>query len=476
MMRLSRKSITVRTSLLFTLLAAVVFAVMGLVIRASVNHHFSEQDRSALEGKLELIRHVLLTTPSSDGDARVRRMLGDALVGHHDLSVRVRRLPGNEIFASGHTPIPDRVLQEARVLAPKSVLPLLTWMSDGVIYRALSVRLSSEDATQKWVISIAIDTSHHTDFLTVFERELLLIGAGGLFLMAGLGWLATRRGLRPVQNMARVAEGISAQRLQERLPAEDVPIELQPLARAFNEMLDRLGDSLGRLSAFSSDLAHELRTPVNNLMTQTQVSLAKPRTADEYREVMYSNLEEFERLARMIADMLFLAKADNGLIIPHRESVDLRLEIEAVFEFYEALASEKSVSLRLQGEAVVMGDPLMLRRAISNLVSNAVRHSQPATTLLVRLVSDPQATRLYVENTGDVIAAEQLGRVFDRFYRADASRQRSDEGVGLGLAITRSIIRAHRGDVTVTSGEGRTSFQVCLPSDQESPDRSIEQD
>lgn len=467
MIQLSRKSITVRTSLLFTLLAAVVFVVMGFVIRASVNHHFSEQDRTTLEGKLELVRHILLTTPG-DG-ARIRRQMGDALIGHHDLSVLVREASGETLFAAGHATIPDSVLQEARPLVSKTLLPLLTWSEDGVAYRAVGVNIATDEPDQNWVVSIAVDTRHHAEFLAVFERELLLIGAGGLFLMASLGWLATRRGLRPVQKMARVAEGISAQRLQERLPADNVAVELQPLARAFNEMLDRLGDSLTRLSEFSSDLAHELRTPINNLMTQTQVSLAKPRTADEYREVMYSNLEEFERLARMIADMLFLAKADNGLMIPHRVPVDLRQEVKAVFDFYDALAAEKSVSLKLQGDAAVMGDPLMLRRAISNLVSNAVRHSQPNTAVNVRLVSDPPATRMIVENTGDVIAPEQLERVFDRFYRADASRQRSEEGAGLGLAITRSIIKTHKGEITVSSGEGKTCFHINLPGAQELP-------
>ena len=171
----------------------------------------------------------------------------------------------------------------------------------------------------------------------------------------------------------------------------------------------------------------------------------------------------------MIADMLFLAKADNGLMIPHRVPVDLRQEVKAVFDFYDALAAEKSVSLKLQGDAAVMGDPLMLRRAISNLVSNAVRHSQPNTAVNVRLVSDPPATRMIVENTGDVIAPEQLERVFDRFYRADASRQRSEEGAGLGLAITRSIIRTHKGEITVSSGEGKTCFHINLPGAQELP-------
>lgn len=202
-----------------------------------------------------------------------------------------------------------------------------------------------------------------------------MVGGIGLLLVMGLGWLAVQRGLRPVTKMAEVAQGISAQRLQERLEVDVVPQELRPLARSFNAMLDRLADSLTRLSDFSSDLAHELRTPINTLMTQTQVSLSRPRTADEYREILYSNLEEYERMARMTSDMLFLAKADHGLVVPSREPIDLRSEVEALIEFYDALAAEKAIQLRTSGDARICGDRLMIRRAIGNLLSNAIRHS-----------------------------------------------------------------------------------------------------
>lgn len=470
---MNKHSITVRTSLLFTLLAAAVVLVMGVVIRASVAHHFGDQDRTTLEGKLELIRHILLSASDSP---RVEKQLTDALVGHHDLSVRVQDASGRNVFVTGHAIIPDSVLQQARPLTPGVTLPMLSWSTGGDIRRALAAHVTSPDPGRFWTVSIATDTRHHEEFLAAFERELLLIGAGGLLLMAGMGWVVTRRGLRPVQDMARVAEGISAQRLQERLPVDAVAIELQPLARAFNGMLDRLADSLSRLSGFSSDLAHELRTPINNLMTQTQVSLAKLRSADEYREVMYSNLEEFERMARMISDMLFLAKADNGLVTPRRQVVNLRREVESVFEFYDALAAERSVSLKLVGYAAVVGDSLMLRRAISNLVSNAVRHSHANSVIEVRLDSSPQAVMLSVENAGDVIAPEQLGRVFDRFYRGDVSRQRGDEGAGLGLAISRSIARAHKGDITATSAANRTRFLITFPGTAEhGDDASVEE-
>ncbi|MES2918728.1 MAG: heavy metal sensor histidine kinase [Pseudomonadota bacterium] len=454
-------SVTVRTSLLFTLLATGVFVVMGLVIRASVTHHFSEQDRSALEGKLELIRHVLEGRRDPADMAGMRRQLADALVGHHELVVRINGANAQDFFHSGHGDIPQAVMQKAQTATP---LPLLTWTNGNVAYRGIVAPVTAGPSREELVVAIATDTSHHQQFLDSFERQLLLAGGIGLALMAVLGWLAARRGLRPVTTMARVAEGISAKRLQDRLEVETVPVELQPLARSFNAMLDRLEDSLRRLSDFSSDLAHELRTPINTLMTQTQVSLSKPRSAEEYQEILYSNLEEFERLARMTADMLFLAKADRGLVVPHSETVDLRAEVEALFEFYDAFAAERGIALVVIGEGMIRGDRLMIRRALSNLLSNAIRHSSQQCCVTVALHAQAESVRVRVENPGTEIPAESLSRLFDRFYRADASRQRSEEGAGLGLAITKSIVDAHRGTISVHSGHGITAFDVELPT------------
>jgi two-component system heavy metal sensor histidine kinase CusS len=268
-----------------------------------------------------------------------------------------------------------------------------------------------------------------------------------------------------VHELAQVAQGISANRLGERLPPESVPTELADLAISFNDMLERLEGSFRRLSDFSSDLAHELRTPISNLMTETQVAISKARSADQYREVLYSNLEEYERLARMIADMLFLAKADNGLIVPSSEMVDLAAETRELFGFYEAFAEEQGVSLILAGAGSVGGDRLMIRRALSNLLSNAIRHTPRGGTVKVLVGQHSSGDiHLSVDNPGEDIEPEHLPRLFDRFYRIDRSRQKASEGAGLGLAITKSIIEAHRGTIRISSAEGTTRFAIAFPA------------
>jgi two-component system heavy metal sensor histidine kinase CusS len=262
-----------------------------------------------------------------------------------------------------------------------------------------------------------------------------------------------------------MTQGISANRLGELLPPQSVPPELVDLAIAFNDMLARLEGSFRRLSDFSSDLAHELRTPVSNLMTQTQVALSKARSADQYREVLYSNLEEYERLARMIADMLFLAKADNGLIVPSSEPVDLAAEVRDLFGFYEAFAEEQGVSLVLVGTGILRGDRLMIRRALSNLLSNAIRHTPRDAS--VKVLIDQRKSgeiELSVENPGEDIGPEHLPRLFDRFYRVDPSRQKASEGAGLGLAITKSIVEAHNGTIRIASANGSTRFAIAFPA------------
>ena len=263
--------------------------------------------------------------------------------------------------------------------------------------------------------------------------------------------------------MRTQAQGVTALQLSQRLPVQTIPRELAELAQSLNDMLARLEDAFKRLSEFSSDIAHELRTPVSNLLTQTQVTLSRARSADDYRRILESNEEEFERMARMVSDMLLLAKADNGLALPQREQLYMAEEVRALFDYFDALAEEKSLTLTLQGDCQLWADRLMLRRALANLLSNALRHADSASTLLVNLQALETGVQISVSNQGDGIAPEHLERVFDRFYRVDPARQRSSDGTGLGLAITQSIVAAHGGNIWATSSGGLTTLTMQLP-------------
>ena len=459
-------SITARLTLFFSTASTLVLLAVGTLIGSLVNAHFEEQDLMELNGKLELVRHALLKVQNPSGLNTVAQSLSDALIGHPDLSVSVRGPDRRILFTTPEKSFANHLLEQPLNGNSSNKIKLVRWEQNGEIYRGIAaIAPTGIDGLPPANVAMAINIEHHQDFMNAFEHNLWLAIATGILLTVVLGWVAARRGLAPVRKMAEVAQGISASHLGERLNSQSVPTELAGLAIAFNEMLARLEDSFQRLSDFSSDLAHELRTPISNLMTQTQVALSKARSADEYSEVLYSNLEEYERLARMISDMLFLAKADNGLITPSSELVDLPKEISELFGFYEAFAEEQEVSLVLAGEGDVQGDRLMLRRAFSNLLSNAIRHTprRGRVNVIIKREADSGDVRIIFENTGDGILQEHLPRLFDRFYRVDSSRQKASDGAGLGLAITKSIVESHKGTIRAFSSNGLTRFEITLP-------------
>jgi len=461
--RLGRKSVTLRLTLLFATVSTTVLLLLGLLIGSLVERHFEELDMALLDGKLTLLRHALAKVHSTADLAALPRQLEDSLVGHHGLAVIVLDAAGAALYATEGASFPPELLAGAD---HQPLLPSRWNDPEQNAYRGIAARLPTGiDGTAPLVVGISTDLSHHEHFMHSFNAALWTVMGLAALLTGFLGWIAARRGLAPLREISRSAAAITANRLDRRLAVESIPLELAEVAQTLNEMLARLEESFRRLSDFSSDLAHELRTPVSNLLTQTQVTLSRTRTLAEYQDVLASNAEEFERLSRMIADMLFLAKSDNDLIVPHREKVDLAAEVASLLEFYEALAEEKGVRLKVAGNGIVGGDRLMLRRAISNLLSNAVRHTPEQGSLTVTIDDSAGSTVLLsVENTGASIAPEHLPRLFDRFYRVDASRQRFGEGAGLGLAITRSIARAHGGDVAAYSQGGITRFQIRLPA------------
>jgi len=316
-------------------------------------------------------------------------------------------------------------------------------------------------------IQIAIDVSQQEQLLARFRFWFWAILTGALIIFPLVGYQTARRGIRPVEEMATTAQHISSKNLQERISPEGYPLELASLAGTFNRMLERLEESFERISQFSADIAHDLRTPVNNIRGEAEVALARARSIDEYRDALGSCLEEAVRLSALIGDLLFLARAESPLAHLRREPVNVAELMVCMREYYEAAAADGGISLKTEtGPEPVIAelDRTLVQRAVGNLVSNAVAHTRPGGSIVLATDSDNGTVRIQVSDTGIGIPAEALPRVFDRFFRVDTSRSQASGGTGLGLAIVQSITQLHNGRVEIASQPGKgTRVTLNLP-------------
>lgn len=457
-MKFARLTLTARLTVLFTLVSASVLLGLGALVAWSTARHFVELDRSYLEDKVQLVEKLV---SESSEPATLTRSLDDLLESHHGLFIQVwigeSIVYGPKNLAEG---ISEASLDSGQILEWTYSGKALRGLVQGV---RIPVSLSATHADGEQIARVlaALDTVHHAHFLHSLRETLIIYILLATFVSGLLGWWAAHRGLTPLKSMRDKAKSVTAHNLQARMPVSSIPVEFAELATSLNGMLDRLQQDFQRLMDFSSDLAHELRTPLSNLLTQTQVALAQPRSANQYREILASNAEEFERLAKTVSDMLFLAKTENGIDLPHREPIRLHQEVLALFDFYEALADEKNIRLALHGEAEMFGDKLMIRRAISNLLSNALRHADADSSVEVKISLKNGRTSLQIANQGQSIDPAEIPRLFDRFYRSDRSRSHpGSEGAGLGLAITKAIINSHGGTIEVRSSAGKTCFTI----------------
>jgi two-component system heavy metal sensor histidine kinase CusS len=289
----------------------------------------------------------------------------------------------------------------------------------------------------------------------------------GIILIGYLGSIIARRSIAPLETFTARVATLSAGKLDLRVDTDNVPSELTQLADTFNELLGRLDEAFARLDAFSTDIAHELRSPIANLMTRSEVTLSRPRTLEESRLALESNAEEFERMRRMVEDMLFVARAENAAAAVVVERIDLAEVCATLAEYHSLGAEDAGLRIEVTGEGVTHGDPMLIRRAVSNLLSNAIRHATAGSTIQLVAAGRPGSIQsIEVSNVGEPIPPELQRTVFDRFVRGDTSRQRPRDGpgTGLGLAIVRSIMKLHGGHVEVQSGpEQRTLFRLVFP-------------
>src|SRR6266542_2183442 len=453
------RSIASQLILLFTLATALLLASgLGVFYWLVVRNAFAE-DNAVLADKISAL--------SADLHESGPNIFAEELKGRHAGAPAAYwiRLLDSQGRTYAETPGMDRSLPpEIFPLPQKSesaVRSLKDYRTGAKLFSL--VALSEESGGQAYTIQVAQDRSSDERVERNFALLFIIVLSGSVLASAFIAVIVTKRGLRPLQEMTRSFARIGPMHLNERVAPAGWPRELQPLATAFDDMLKRLDDSFTRLSQFSADLAHELRTPVANMMGEAQVALTRDRAAAEYRETIESAIGECERLSGIVDNLLFVARADAAREPVARKRFDARAAVEKIAAFYETIAEDRHVAINCSGEGEVYADPDLFERALANLLDNALRFTPENGSIQITLSDHEADFEVAVSDSGCGIAPEHLPRVFDRFYRAESSR--SSDGAGLGLALVKSIVDLHGGSATIQSEIGSgTAVTLRFPN------------
>ncbi|MDW8845049.1 heavy metal sensor histidine kinase [Erwinia sp. MMLR14_017] len=459
---MNKSSLATRLSLMLSATVIVIFLFMGIALYHSLAMQIGTRDDAALLTRIDQIRTLL-----RDEDAitliQQKPHLFANMLGNTE-SLLVLRFPGQPpliVVNPGQRPLPAITPVAAdQPLTLPSVHHLTN--EDGIPFISAAALAPTHDGSGQIEIISGRLMSDRTKTMNNYRDQIILATTLATLLVAAISVWLVRRGLSPLRHLANEANAIDVRHLSHRM-SDQVPAELQPLVAAFNQMLSRLERGYQQLSQVSADMAHELRTPIGTLIGQTEVALSQTRLVSDYQRLLGSNYEELERLARMIDNMLFLAKAEDASQEMDIQRIDLAQLSEKLQAYFDNMTEEKAMRLEMALHGEFYADPQLLQRALANLIANALRYGNRGTTIRVYSTKKPHGIELGVENHGPELGSEQRARIFDRFWRAETSRHQSSSG--LGLSIVRSIMRLHQGKCEVYSEKGVNRFILLFPRD-----------
>jgi two-component system heavy metal sensor histidine kinase CusS len=481
------RSLTTTLALAFAGTTIAVFALVGSVLYFALERQITQQDDDEIVLAARHTRRLANELRSFDDVRAHADRLTSQVLGNTALSMDVRDAHGNMLFshnteggatsmveplvATQHVPQAARITGTAIVETQQgSRMPVRGLATDATLADGSAVTIViARDMTDRWLL-----LDHYRD-------RLYGAGFGGMLLAFLMSWMLVHESLRPLRELAAHAAAITVDRLHARMKIDNAPRELAAVIASLNAMLDRLDGGFRRMSQYTADLAHDMRTPLANLRGSTEVALSRPRDADEYQALLESNLEECERLSRMIESVLFLARAEHPQFVTRMKTLDAHAELARVADYFEGIADDAGVKVRVASTTRVAGetgaqsigsevraDAELFRRAVSNLLANAIRHTPRGKEITLSAQAQPASgdLRVTVANEGSRIDPALLERVFDRFYRADPSRHNAPAGpasTGLGLAIVRTIMELHGGSAYAESDETSTRFILIFP-------------
>ncbi|MCX8045089.1 MAG: heavy metal sensor histidine kinase [Desulfobacterota bacterium] len=462
-------SITYRLTLLYMFSAGIILLLaIGFLFYAFVKT-LEENNIELLHENVRNIREALYRDPD-DLTALNRQLVTGAEPQFIKYYARVLREDGSVVVATPDNgfALPYELFPQpvAAGILPEKAMRYRTPEGKKFLLVAAWAHAGGRHMGERYLVQAALDVSWERSMIRRYRLKAQFIFLAGILTSALAAIMVARRALRPLDDITRTIRRIKATQLNERVTQSRWPRELAELATSFDEMLNRLEDSFARLSQFSFDLAHELRTPINNLMGEAEVALAKPRTVEEYQEILASSLEEYRGLLRMIEGLLFLARADSSDIVIEHTRLEAEQEIRALLDYYDAMIREKRLRVTLCGTAAVFADQVLLRRVLNNVLSNAIKYTPEDGTLDISITRQQNGTVcIEFQDSGIGIAPDELNQIGNRFYRSELSKRLDPKGAGLGLSIAKSIMALHGGSIDIKSNLGAgTCVRLLFPS------------
>ncbi|EKP0310064.1 heavy metal sensor histidine kinase [Aeromonas veronii] len=446
-------SITIRAMLFVSIAITISMVSLLFLVETSIKDHFIDLDNETMENKTLVIKQF-----ANRIDAVQRIINWDTT--NPDSKFYIEILEGNRVLYKSE--------RDAFILKKyNDTLIHVSENDNAAPHKYISKKIDFKKSDKLYSVAIYLDSSVHAHFLSDFRVQLLVIVFAVWAAIILSTYLGIRQGHKPIYILSKHMSSIQAERLSSTLEPGQYPRELRELVGSFNTMLSKLQNSFVKLSDFSDDVAHELRTPLTNIIMQAQVGLNQERSIPEYKEFLYSILEELEHLAKMVSDMLWIARSDKGLIYANKELLDIENELSSILDFFVYLAEEKNLTFKVVNtQKLVYADKIMLRRSISNLISNAIKYSKSNSIISISVYSNKENDSIIEINNKckDIISYDDSLRMFDRFYRADESRSSNNDSVGLGLSIVKSITEINGGKTWNKLSGDHISFYLLFPT------------
>jgi two-component system, OmpR family, heavy metal sensor histidine kinase CusS len=460
-----RLSLSARLALIFSLIAVLSLSVVGVILFEALSNRVYVQDDLSI---VLATRHLRRLAAELDTTASIREhqeRLVSLVLGDPALAMRIEATDGTTLIDYDPPHIPMIALAATPATQRVVTEHVQHWITAAAVpVRGVATMATLHDASSV-KITVARSMSDRTALLENYRVVIWGTVTSTAVVAVALCYVLVRRALAPLRKIAASAHGITAERLDSRIDVRQAPLELHDLAEALNAMLQRLQLGFDRLWQFTADLAHDLRTPIANMRGASEVTLTRDRSASDYQALLASNIEECDRVSRMIENVLFLARAENPQFALHRAEFDAGEELQRIADYFEGIAAEKSVQVQVAGHARLNAERELFRRAVSNLLANALHYTPVGQTIVMKATPSDSGVAITVQNPGESIPPSELAKLFDRFYRGDKARSNSGASTGLGLAIVKTIVEIHGGSAHARSDtEGVTTFELRFPA------------